>query len=111
MVLCFLDKVETQFRLFVSACLLKHYFFRLPSRLLLKSFQNLALGGDVILPVLINDCVVLYVKVHALFVLKGELIIITFDKQTNTTFVNPEENLPVLFYATSFLVRKSVLIE
>ena len=64
-----------------------------------------------ILPVLINDCVVLYVKVHALFVLKGELIIITFDKQTNTTFVNPEENLPVLFYATSFLIRKSVLIE
>ena len=64
-----------------------------------------------ILPVLINDCVVLSVKVHALFVLKGGLIIITLNKQTSTNFVNPEENLPVLYYATSFLVRKFVLIE
>ena len=39
-------------------------------------------------PVLINDCVVFSVKVHALFVLSGELILITLNKQTNTTFVN-----------------------
>ena len=42
---------EVQFRcgwkkeLFLSVCLLKYYFFRLSSRLLFKSFQNLASRG------------------------------------------------------------------
>ena len=39
-----------------------------------------------ILPVLINNCVVFSVKVHELFVLNGELI--NLNTQTNTTFVN-----------------------
>ena len=39
-----------------------------------------------ILPVLIDNCVVFSVKVHALFVLNGELI--NLNTQTNTTFVN-----------------------
>ena len=86
-VLCFLYNVEAQFQLFVSVCLLKHYFFRLLSRILFKSFQDLAFrGGGVILPVLIDNCVVFSVKVHALFVLNGELI--NLNTQTNTTFVN-----------------------
>ena len=38
--------------------------------------------------VLIDNCVVLSVKVDALFVLNGELIVITLNKQTNTTSVN-----------------------
>ena len=33
-------------------------------------------------------CVVLSVKVHALFVLNGELILITLSKQKKTSFVN-----------------------
>ena len=50
-ILCFLDIVEAQFRcgwkreLFLSVCLLKYYFFRLSSRLLFKSFQDLACRG------------------------------------------------------------------
>ena len=50
-ILCFLDIVEAQFRcgwkreLFLSVCLLKYYFFRLSSRLLFKSFQDLASRG------------------------------------------------------------------
>ena len=39
-----------------------------------------------ILPVLIDNCVVFSVKVHALFVLNGELI--NLNTQTNTNFVN-----------------------
>ena len=39
-----------------------------------------------ILPVLIDNCVVFSVKVHELFVLNGELI--NLNTQTNTTFVN-----------------------
>ena len=39
-----------------------------------------------ILLVLIDNCVVFSVKVHALFVLNGELI--NLNTQTNTTFVN-----------------------
>ena len=40
-------------------------------------------------PVLIDNCVVLSVKVHnVLFVLNEELISITLNKQTNTTLVN-----------------------
>ena len=39
-----------------------------------------------ILPVLIDNCVVLSIKVHVLFVLNGELI--NLNTQTNTTFVN-----------------------
>ena len=39
-----------------------------------------------ILPVLIENCVVFSVKVHALFVLNRELI--NLNTQTNTTFVN-----------------------
>ena len=39
-----------------------------------------------ILPVLTDNCVVFSVKVHALFVLNGELI--NLNTQTNTTFVN-----------------------
>ena len=38
--------------------------------------------------VLIDNCVVLFVEVHAFFVLNEELILITLNKQTNTTFVN-----------------------
>ena len=34
----FLDSVEAQFLLFLSACLQKYYFFRLPSRHLFESF-------------------------------------------------------------------------
>ena len=61
---------------------------------------------------MIDNCVVLSVKVHALFVLNVELILITLNKQTITTFVNlREEHLSVLFYVTPFLIRKSVLIE
>ena len=41
-----------------------------------------------ILLVLIDNCVVLSVKVHTLFVLNGKLILITLNKQTNTTFVS-----------------------
>ena len=50
-ILCFLDIVEAQFpcgwtrELFLSVCLLKYYFFRLSSRLLFKSFQDLASRG------------------------------------------------------------------
>ena len=39
-----------------------------------------------ILPVLIDNCVVLFVNVHALFC--SELILITLIKQANNTFVN-----------------------
>ena len=42
-----------------------------------------------IFPVLIDNCVVLSVKVNnVLFVLNAELILTTLNKQTNTTFVN-----------------------
>ena len=50
-ILCFLDIDEAQFQcgwkreLFLSVCLLKYYFFRLSSRLLFKSFQDLASRG------------------------------------------------------------------
>ena len=50
-ILCFLDIVEVQFQcgwkreLFLSVCLLKYYFFMLSSRLLFKSFQDLASRG------------------------------------------------------------------
>ena len=50
-ILCFLDIVETQFRcgwkrgLFLLVCLLNYYFFRVSSRLLFKSFQDLAFRG------------------------------------------------------------------
>ena len=50
-ILCFLDIDEAQFQcgwkreLFLSVCLLKFYFFRLSSRLLFKSFQDLASKG------------------------------------------------------------------
>ena len=50
-ILCFLNIVEAQFRcgwkreLFLSMCLLKFYFFKLSSRLLFKSFQDLASWG------------------------------------------------------------------
>ena len=50
-ILCFLDIGEAQFQcgwkreLFLSVCLLKFYFFRLSSRLLFKSFQDLASRG------------------------------------------------------------------
>ena len=50
-ILCFLDIEEAQFRfgwkrgLFPSVCLLKYYFFRLSSRLLFKSLQDLASMG------------------------------------------------------------------
>ena len=33
-------------------------------------------------------CIVLYVKVHAIFVLNGELILLTLSKQKKTSFVN-----------------------
>ena len=38
--------------------------------------------------VLIDNCVVLPVKVHTLFFLNGEVILINLIKQSNTTFVN-----------------------
>ena len=38
------------------------------------------------MPVLINNCVVLSVKVHALFLLNGELISTTINKQKHTIF-------------------------
>ena len=44
-VLCFLDSVEAQYWLFKSACLPTYYFFRLPSRLLFKLFQDQHSGG------------------------------------------------------------------
>ena len=50
-ILCYLDIAEAQFwcgwkrELFLSVCLLKYYFFRLSSRLLFKSFQDLASRG------------------------------------------------------------------
>ena len=40
------------------------------------------------MPVLTDNCVVLSVKIHAVFVLNEELILITLNKQTNTAFVN-----------------------
>ena len=50
-ILCFMDIVKAQLRcgwkrgLFLSVCLLKYYFFKLSSRLLFKSFQDLASRG------------------------------------------------------------------
>ena len=78
--------VEVQFRLFISACLKKYYLFRLPSRLLFKSFPISSIQENVILPVLIDNCVVLSVRYMHFFC--SELILITLIKQTNTTFVN-----------------------
>ena len=63
-----------------------------------------------ILPVLIDNCVVSSVKVHALFVLNGELILITL-KQTNTIFVNLRGALTcfILFYLFIYLFIYSVI--
>ena len=44
-----------------------------------------------ILLVGIDNCVVLSVKIHALFVLNRKLISTTLKKQTNPTFVNLKE--------------------
>ena len=84
----FLDSVEAQFQFFVPVCLLKYYFFRLPSRLLFKSLQGLAFRECDFTD---TDCVVLSIKVHALFILNGKLMLITLNKQTNATFVNLRE--------------------
>ena len=61
-----------------------------------------------ILPVFINNCIVLFVKVNALFILNEEPVLITSNKQPNTTFVHLRQT----FYFTRHhsLVRKSVLI-
>ena len=40
------------------------------------------------MPVLTDNCVLLSVKTHALFVLNGELVLTTLNKQFNTIFVN-----------------------
>ena len=64
-----------------------------------------------IFPVLIDNCTVLSVKVrNLLFVLNGELILITLNEKCNTTYLNLRVEF-VLFYATPFLVQKSVFIE
>ena len=63
-----------------------------------------------IFPVLIDNCAVLFVKLHnVLFVLNGELILITLNKETLPLWIS-EENLS-LFCATPFFAQKSVLIE
>ena len=61
-----------------------------------------------ILPVLINNCIVLFVKVNALFVLNEELVLITSNKQPNTTFVHLRQTFYFMQHHSS--VRKSVLI-
>ena len=92
-VFCFSDSVEVQFRcgwnreLFISACLLKSHFFRLSARLFLESFQDLDFRG-VSIAGLIDNCVVLFVNVYALFALNLGLTLKTLSKQTNTTCVN-----------------------
>ena len=50
---------------------------------LLQIISGSSFQGDMILPILIDSWVVLSVKVHTIFVLNGELILITLNKQTN----------------------------
>ena len=55
--------------------------------------------------VLIDNCVVLSVKVHALFVLNGKLILITLNQQ-------PKKGFYLFYFMRHYhLVRRSVLIE
>ena len=62
-------------------------------------------------PVLTGNCVVLFVNVYAIFIVHGGLTLITLkNKQTILPLWILEEHLSVLSYATSILVRKSVLI-
>ena len=70
--LCSLDCVKAQFwcewkqESFVSEWLLKYHFFRM-LRLLFKSLHELAFAGFVVLPVLIDNCIVFLVNVYVLF--------------------------------------------
>ena len=60
---------------------------------------------------MIDNCVVLLVNVYAVFIVHGGLTLITLkNKQTTLPLWILEEHLSVLSYATSILVRKSVLI-
>ena len=56
----------------------------------LQIISGSSVHGDVLFPVLIDNCVVLLVNVYAVFIVQERLTLITFkNKQTNnTTFVN-----------------------
>ena len=72
---------------------IKYYFFRL-SRLLLKSFHILAFrsvqemwfcqqrSGDVVLPVVIDNFMVLFVNVYPLFIMNIGLALVNLNKET-----------------------------
>ena len=96
-----LDIIEAQFRwgwkreLFVLVCI--------------SVFSESSVHWDVILLFLIDICVILFVNVHPVFILNGRLTLITLKETTPPLWIL-EEDLSVLFYATSFLVWKSVLV-
>ena len=67
--------------------------------------------GNVLFPVLIDNCVVLLVNVYAVFIVHGGLTLITLrNKRTTLSLQILEKHLSVLSYATSIFVWKSVLI-
>ena len=95
-ILCSLDIVEAQFQsgwkweLFLSVCLLKIYF-----KTLLKIISVFSFQGDVILPSLIDNFVVLLVNVYEAFILHGGLTLITLENQTTLSLRILEEDLSV----------------
>ena len=58
----------------------------------------------------IDNCVVLSLKIHALFVLNGKLLSRTLKKQTNRTFVNLKEAF-ICFILFGSILNSKVCLE
>ena len=90
---------------------IKYYFFRL-SRLLLKSFHILAFrsvqemwfcqqrSGDVVLPVVIDNFMVLFVNVYPLFIVNIGLALVNLNKETLHLWISGD-HVSALFFGTS----------
>ena len=78
----------------------------------LQIISGSSIQGDVLFPVLADNCVVFLVNVYVVFIAHGGLTLITIkNKQTTLPLrILEQEHLSVLSYATPILVRKSVLI-
>ena len=76
-----------------------------------ESFQNVPFRGYLILLVLIDNCGAFFVNVHAPFVLNGGMALINLNKEKTLPLWISKEHLFILFYETSFLVRKFILIK
>ena len=86
-ILYFLDIVEVQFRCGWKRELFLYYQILFLQAIIKTPLQNISgssLQGDVLFPILIDNCVVLLVNIYAVFILHGGLTLITLKNKKST---------------------------